>query len=484
VGATEVEQLLELTKDWSPKARINAMEAFEERKKNARRVWYCKSPGRRCNGKPHPGYPYPHARGDQWPPPGDDWFVWALRGGRGSGKTRSGAEWTRRMSKHVPRIALLARTTADIRETVVEGESGLLAVCAYAGEKVEWEPSKHRVTFENGAVGYTYSGEEPDRLRGPQHGAGWADEPAHYPAIEDVWSNLLFGMRLGERPRIAVTTAPKPHPWMTTLIKKPTTVAVKVSTYANIDNLATTFAEMVLSQYEGTRLGQQELYGEILEDVEGALWQTEMFTRDYNTVDFVRIVVAVDPAGTENKRADETGIMVIGLGRDGRYYVLEDATGKYSPAGWADKAIDLHESYGADAIIAEKNYGGDMVAAVINSQLKERKLIARIRIVTATRGKAVRAEPIVGLYEQEKVVHPIGVNLTALETEQLLWVPSDKNASSPNRIDALVWGITDLSGSSGDGMIAAPVQRQILAPSSSLRRSGIASVPALGRRPF
>jgi predicted phage terminase large subunit-like protein len=480
VGATEVEELVRVTKDWSPKAKAAAFEALEERRKNVRRVWYCKSPGRRCDGQPHEGYPYPHARGDQWPPPGRDWFVWALRGGRGSGKTRSGAEWTRRMSKHVGRIALVARTTADIRETVVEGESGLLAVCSYAGEKVDWEPSKHRVTFENGAVGYTYSAEEPDRLRGPQHGAGWCDEPAHYPAIDDVWSNLLLGMRLGEDPKIAVTTTPKPHPWMSALIANEDTVAVKVSTYANLSNLAPSFAKTVLSKYEGTRLGLQELYGELLEDVEGALWQADMLTRETLALDLIRIVVAVDPAGTVNKRSDETGIIVVGIARDGRYYVLEDATGKYSPKAWADKAIDLHEHYRADAIVAEKNYGGDMVKTVIDQQLDARNVAARVRIVTATRGKQVRAEPVVGLYEQSNVIHPEGIDLAELEREMLLWVPGE--GDSPNRVDALVWAITDLSGGSQEGIIAAPSNFEIV-PSSSLRRSDILTGMApLGRR--
>lgn len=517
--ALSLEELELAMQDWTPKAKARAMEAFKERTSGQRRVWYCASPGPACDGRPHEGYPYPHARGDQWPPTGQmfavrsalgermpglftreeaeriaqeangtirrrKWFVFAMRGGRGSGKTRAGAEYTRVMTRHTSRIALIAPTNGDVRDTMIEGESGLEAVFLSAGERIHYEPSKRRVTFPNGCRAGIFSGEEPDRLRGPQHGFGWLDEPAHIPAIDSVWSNFLFGLRLGKDPKVAVTTTPTPKPWMKDLVKDPRTVSRVVSTYANLENLADTYKRNVISKYEGTRLGQQELMGEILDDVEGALWKQEIIR--YATLARIgdslpdaskfsitpemcdRIVVAIDPAGVVNKKSDETGIIVVGR-YQGICYVFADRTGKYSPNNWAGQALDAFEAYKADAIVAEKNYGGEMVETVIQNVAKERGLMPRIIIVTATRGKEVRAEPIVGLYEQGKVLHVRTADvqggraaLAKLEGEMLGWVPG--TGPSPNRVDALVWAITDLMQLNNEIRIATPKGRTLARP--------------------
>ena len=445
----EEDELLRLTKNWTPAAKARAMEALRIRTNEKRHVWYCAFPGPSCDGQPHEGYDYPHARSDQWPPLDSDWFVWALIGGRGSGKTRSGAEYVRKMSAVTGRIALIAPTSADVRDTMIEGDSGLIAVCETAGEKVKWEPSKRRLTFANGCIAGTFTAEEPDRLRGPQHGLAWCDEPAHMPLIDDVWDMLLLGLRLGNSPKIALTTTPRPTKWLKARLAEPSTRAVRVSTYANLMNLAPTFRDTVLSRYEGTRLGRQELHGEVLEDVEGALWTPEMLIQsDLSFEDMDRIVVAIDPAGAVNKRSDETGIIVAGkLGKNA--YVFTDRSGKYSPQGWAEAAVSAYETYSADAIVAEKNFGGDMVRSTILST----GTTARVIVTTAARSKAIRAEPIVALYEQNRVFH-VGP-LPTLEEEMLTWVPGE--GASPNRVDALVWALTELMKPTGEVTISSPM---------------------------
>lgn len=477
-----LEEIMRLAENWTPAAKERALIAYRERTKVAPRVFYCKFPGRMCDGKPHEGYEYQHARSDQWPPPGPDWFVWALVGGRGSGKTRAGAEYIRKMSEHVQRISLIAPTTADVRDTMIEGESGLQAVFAHVGQEIQWEPSKRKITFPSGAIGSTFSGEEPDRLRGPQHGLVWADEPAHYPDTQAVWDMMLLGLRLGSNPRVAVTTTPLPTKWMTTLLKDPLTRKSQVSTYANLGNLAPTFARNILKKYEGTRLGRQELHGEILADVVGALWNGVPILRDeLGMRSLERIVVFIDPAGTNNRKSDETGIVVAGKIGD-QYFVLEDLSGKYSPTGWATAAIKAHIKWQADAIGAEKNYGGDMVKTTIESTAKEMRETVRVIIATATRSKQLRAEPIVALYEQENVFH-VGDHeqFEDLETEMLTWVPGV--GDSPNRIDALVWALTELSGGFSEANVARPRGRIRRDVRSTGRLSPSQLTPGIRRRP-
>jgi len=443
-------EILAMVQDWAPDDQERAAEALGAIERGERRAWYC-THGRKCDGKEHLGYPYPHARGDQWPPPGADWFMWFLSGGRGSGKTRTGAEYTRKMADKVSRMALIAPTGADVRDTMIEGISGLKFVAALAGQKIHYEPSKRRVTFPNGAIATTFSGEEPARLRGPQHGFAWLDEPAHMPLIEDVMSNLQFGLRLGERPHIVLTSTPIPTKWVKRTQKDPKTRTVRVSTHSNRDNLSPIFFDTVVSQYEGTRTGLQELEGRLLDDVAGALWNTQILTREsINPEDLDRIVVAIDPAGTANRRSDETGIVVAGiLGKNA--YVLHDASGKYSPMGWARKAHSLYDMYKADAIVAEVNFGADMVEEIISRNVPTGAIPPRIIKARATRGKAVRAEPVVALYEQTRVFHRIGSNLADLEDEMLTWVPG--HGDSPNRVDALVWAITDLLAPTPPGQV-------------------------------
>ncbi len=448
------EEVLRMQDSLTGEHREEAARQIEAILRGERRAWYCKR-GRKCDGKPHEGYMYSHARGDQWPPPGEDWFAWFLSGGRGSGKTRTGAEYTRRMADRVSRIALIAPTGADIRDTMIEGVSGLQYVCALAGEKIKWEPSKRRVTFPNGCIATTFSAEEPARLRGPQHGFAWLDEPAHYPDIEELWSNLLFGLRLGTRPHVTLTSTPLPTPWVRNIQEREDTRVVRVSTYANIDNLAATFRDQVVAEFEGTRKGRQELYGELLLDVEGALWQEDFLHRepvDWRELD--RIVIGVDPAGAANKRSDETGIVVAGRKRD-TAWVLHDSTGKYTPRQWSDEVYRLYSLYEADAIVVEKNFGGDMVKDVL---LKDQgDLNPRIIVKHAQRSKAISAAPVVRLYEQGRVLHypPMQNDLSKLEMEMLSWVPSS-GAPSPNRIDAMVWAMTELMGNGGVARIATP----------------------------
>lgn len=435
----EVEAIIS---NWTPAAKEKLAQKFKSATSVDRQIWYC-ARGRKCDGEPHEGVPYRHARGKQWPPVGSDWLVWLAMMGRGYGKTRSGAEWTLKISEKVERIALVGRRGKDVRNTMVEGVSGLRSVCEAKGLSYDWMPSKMEFTFANGSVAYGFSAEEPASLRGPEHGAAWLDEPAHMDLIDDVWDNLLFGLRLKGMPggaKILCTSTPLPSKWLKGLIAEKTTRKVTGSTYENLANLDETFKKNVIAKYEGTRLGKQELHGSLLEDVPGALWKQALILRPtlpIEIADFTRIVVAVDPAGSNNRKSDETGIVVVGI-HNGYCYVLEDKSGKYSPNGWATEANNCYIRWQADAIIAEKNFGGDMVRTTIEST----KTRARIIVKTAVRGKQLRAEPVVALYEQGRVFHQ-GQGLVDLEEEMLTWVPGV--GDSPNRVDALVWAIEDLT---------------------------------------
>lgn len=437
----------EAYKQWTPAAQEKALSMLRANQNERWRPFYCHNA--ECDGKPHDEFAWNHGRKDQRPPQDLDWLVWLLMSGRGAGKTRTGSEWVNRAVRKMPRIALIAPTGPDARDTMIEGESGLLNT-APPGQRPHYEPSKRRLTWPNGAIGAVFSAEEPDRLRGPEHYGAWLDEPAFYPLIQDVWDNLLFGLRLGQRPRIVVTTTPKPRPWLKELIKDPRTRLSTVSTYANLDNLSPVFAERVIKKYEGTRLGRQELHAELLEDVEGALWTWEMIegTRVSIEPDLDRIVVAIDPAGSSKAGADETAIVVVGRAGD-EYYVLEDRSGHYTPNGWASVAIATYERWSADAIVVETNFGAEMVT----SNLTNHGFKGRIREVRAKKAKHVRAEPVVGLYEQGKV-HHVG-SFPDMETQLVEWVPFDSD--SPDRLDALVYGVTDQMKISGPASIGNPV---------------------------
>lgn len=397
------------------------------------------------------------ARDNQLEPDGSEWNTWFINAGRGFGKTRSGVEWVRENVKRgCKRIAAVASTNSDIERVMVKGESGFLSVCwkgdkTYAGKKMgfpEWSPTKRTLTWENGAQVQFFSAEEPERLRGPQFELAWCDETAAWNKDMDTWSMLQFCMRLGKHPRIMVTTTPKPTKLIRQILKDPKTVVTTGSTFDNSANLAGTYLKAVKEQYEGTRLGRQELYAEVLEEAQGALWTTAMLdeasVKHEAVPDLSRIVVALDPAVTSNAESDMTGIVVAGIDVNGIAYVLGDYTDRLSPQGWASKAIELYHQYQADRIVAEVNQGGDMVKTTIHGEDET----VPYKAVRASRGKFARAEPISALYERGLVKHvsnpPDGSSLNELETQMRTWEPLG-SIGSPDRLDALVWAITDLS---------------------------------------
>jgi phage terminase large subunit-like protein len=385
------------------------------------------------------------ARDAQKPPEGD-WLTWLILAGRGFGKTRTGAEWVReQIDAGYSRIALVAPTAADARDTMVEGESGILATSPKWNRPL-YEPSKRRLTWPNGAMATLFSAEEPERLRGPQHDAAWCDELAAWARAQEAWDMLQFGLRLGRRPRQLITTTPKPIPTLKAIIAAPTTVTTRGSTSENAANLAPSFLEQIVGRFAGTRLGRQELEAELLDDVPGALWTRAMVDdakKPHPPFEFVRIVVAVDPSGTkgDSDGGDAIGIVVAGRTMDGRAHVIADRTCKLSPDGWGRRAVEAYKEFGADRIVAERNYGGAMVEHVIRTVDQS----VSYKEVTASRGKAVRAEPVAALYEQKKVTHTKGDNLLELEDEMCQMTGSGfLGAGSPNRVDALVWALTEL----------------------------------------
>jgi predicted phage terminase large subunit-like protein len=392
-------------------------------------------------------YTWPYwARPNQLEPPGG-WTTWLVMAGRAFGKTRAGSEWVRYNveQRKASRIALVARTAADVRDVIVEGESGILAVSPPWCKPV-WHASKRRLTWPNGAIATTYSAEEPDSLRGPQHDLAWADELAawQYP---DAWDQLQFGLRLGSRPRTMVTTTPRPIPLIKALISSPNTHVTRGSTYENKANLADAFVQQIIAKYEGTRLGRQELDGEILDDTPGALWTRDLVSAAWirNPPALRRTVVAVDPAVSSGERACETGIIVAGVGTDDKVYVIEDLSGNYSPSAWASVVIQAYHRHQADRIVAESNQGGALVESNIRAYRdpatgQDGRNVA-YRAVHASKGKRARAEPVAALYEQHRV-HHVGA-LHKLEDQMVTWDAST-NAESPDRVDALVWAITDL----------------------------------------
>lgn len=381
------------------------------------------------------------ARPAQLPPPGA-WRVWLLLAGRGFGKTRSGAEWVRlQVDAGARRIALVAPTAADVRDVMIQGESGLLAIAPPRHRPV-YEPSKRRLVWPNGAVAIAFSAEEPDRLRGPQHEAAWCDELAAWRHAE-AWDMLMLGLRLGRDPRCVVTTTPKPVRLVRQLLGDAGVVVTRGSTYDNRRNLAPAFLDQIVRRYEGTRLGRQELNAELLDDVPGALWTRDIVERARvrATPELRRIVVAIDPAATSGEDADETGIIVAALGADGHGYVLDDLSGRYAPGDWARRAVAAYHAKSADRIVAEVNNGGDMVEAT----LRVIDPAASYRAVRASRGKVVRAEPIAALYEQDKI-HHLGA-FPLLEDQMCAFTPDFDRSSagySPDRVDALVWAFSDL----------------------------------------
>ena len=386
------------------------------------------------------------ARPKQLTPHGE-WSIWLILAGRGWGKTLTGAQdmaWFG-LSNPESRIAIIAPTFADGRDTCVEGESGLLSILN--DETIaNYNRSLGEVVLHNGSRFKTFSADSPERLRGPQHHRAWCDELGSWKYTE-TWDQLMFGLRLGQNPKVVITTTPKPIPIIKELAKRKDVHVTSGSTFENEKNLADSAVIALRERYAGTRLGRQELFAEILEDVEGSLWsrdmlQSAMLKFNEKLPDFKRVVVAVDPAVTANKDSNETGIVICATDHKGQYYVLNDISGVYTPDTWAKKTVEAYESYKADKVIAEVNNGGDLVQKVVKTVDPN----VNYKAVRATRGKFVRAEPIAALYEQKRVKH---VNRFSLLEDQLCTYNPEITSISPDRLDALVWGLTELSARSG-----------------------------------
>ncbi|PVM90776.1 DNA-packaging protein [Caulobacter endophyticus] len=372
---------------------------------------------------------------DHQTPPSDPWATWLMLGGRGAGKTFAGAGWITDQAARPCRMALVGPTFHDVREVMIEGPSGLRAM-AQAGNRVRWEGSRRRLVWETGAEAYAFSAEDPDSLRGPQFHAAWADEFCAWPKASETLAMLRFGLRLGEDPRLVVTTTPRPTRALKVLMAQPGVVTTRAGTAANAGNLAPQFLATLEGLYGGTRLAAQELEGIVVE-TDGGLFRAEDLARCRGAppAKFDRVVVAVDPPATA--RGDACGVVVAGR-RDGRAYVLADRTARgLSPNGWARLAVAAAVDFDADALVAEANQGGDMVRTVLAQAAPP----CPIKLVRASVGKRARAEPVAALYEQGRVVH-CGA-FPALE-EELMGLGDGDLGHSPDRADALVWALSEL----------------------------------------
>jgi phage terminase large subunit-like protein len=391
--------------------------------------------------------------------PEDDpsWSYLVVRSGRGFGKTRMSVEdcaWYAATHENES-IAVICPTESDVRGTYFDGPSGFMKFCPPEAIAKKIESPFYKVIMTSGTVIRGFSAEKPDRLRGPQYHRAYADELAAWKtpktkeqkdANSSAWEQLEFGLRLGKNPRVIITTTPRPIPLVRKLIADPLTRLVHGSTFDNAMNLSRVALNKYKSKYEGTRLGRQELHGELLEDVPGALWTRAMIDQAREPVvvpDFERVVIVIDPSGVRDendKNADEVGIAAVAKGVDGRGYVLGDYSCRLSPLGWGRRAIEAYHRHGADRIIGERNYGGAMVEAVIQSVDPN----VPYREVVASRGKILRAEPAAALYEQGRVSH-VGEDLEQLEDQMCCMTSTGYVAEgSPDRVDAVVWGLTEL----------------------------------------
>lgn len=451
-----------LPRGWQnwPRAQLEellaGLEAVADERASGKGPWLCDVPD--CDGRPHKGRRNPHSRAEQRAPADDDWDHWLLLAGRGFGKTRTGAEWAIAQAKVSKdgRGALVGATAADVRDVMVEGESGILA-CSRSAFRPKYEPSKRRLTYPNGAIQTCYSADEPERLRGPQHHYAWADELAAWRYLQHAWDMLGMGLRLGAHPRICVTTTPRPLPLIKELVESERCHKTRGSTYANIHNLAPTFARTVLDRYAGTTLGRQELDAEILADLPGALVQRRHLRHADAAPELDLIVVGVDPAGTGT--GDEAGVLVVGRGKeDGLAYVLDDRSKQMSARETGLTAWRALYDHGAAYIVYEDNFGKqwlrdglvDAYADLHSMDASEREAMRRtesgafpfLRKVTAQHGKVLRAQPVAMRYEQGRIVH-VG-QLPKLEDQLTTWDPHEKPNESPDRIDALVHAVTYL----------------------------------------
>lgn len=393
---------------------------------------------------------------DHWPlwarpeqlAPISDWTTWLMLGGRGAGKTRAGAEWVKSLAlgrwpgatQVTQPIALIGETFADAREVMVEGVSGILSV-HQTGERPTWTPSRNRLEWPNGAVAQLFSADDPDALRGPQFSAAWCDEIAKWRYAEQTWDMLQFGLRLGERPRQLATTTPRPVPLVKRLLADSKTVVSRMATHDNRANLANNFFDEIVSRYQGTKLGRQELDGELIEDRSDALWNRSALEagRIARLPPLERIIVAIDPPVTSHAKSDACGIIAVGKSGE-QAIVLDDASiDKAKPLVWAKQAVALYHKLGADCLLAEVNQGGEMVTTII-AQIDASVPVKSVR---AKRGKWTRAEPVAALYEQGRVVHA-GI-FGPLEDEMCDFGPDGRSGGhSPDRVDALVWAVSEL----------------------------------------
>ena len=377
------------------------------------------------------------ARPEQLMPVGD-WLTWFIKAGRGFGKTRTGAESIRELVEEglASRIGLVGRTPADVRDTMVEGESGILECCPPWNRPV-YQPTTRSLTWPSGARALTFTSYEPDQLRGPQFDAVWYDELAAFAYLRETWDNGQLALRLGARPRQIVTTTPRPLAIIKQIMAAKSTVVTNGSTYDNLQNLAPRFREQVLARYEGTLLGRQEISGELIDDLPGALWK-RTFIALKEAKELQRIVIAIDPASTSQADADETGIIACGVDnqRPPKGYVLGDYSMRGSPDAWARKAVQMYHVHRANFIVAESNQGGEMITQVIHTVDPD----VPVKLVHASTGKHTRAEPVASLYEQGRIFH--GRALPELEDQMCTWLPED--TKSPDRMDAMVWGFTEL----------------------------------------
>lgn len=376
--------------------------------------------------------------------PGKAWHTWLIMAGRGFGKTRTGAETIRCWATkgHYKNIALIAASLGEARTIMVEGQSGLLNIHTEE-ECPKYIPTRRQLHWKNGAVATLFGAEAYEQLRGPQFDCAWIDELAKFRKAEFVWQQLQLCLRLGSDPRCIITTTPRPIKLIEQLIKTPGVVTTRGTTFDNAENLAPGFLDHIQKQFLGTRLGAQELYAELLTQTAGALWHRDMILYQQppenadGTLKLERIVIAIDPATTHHEGSDETGIIIAGLDSAKQAYVLEDLSGKFSPGDWGQRVVAAYWRHRADRVVAEVNKGGDLVERILTSIDPS----IAFKAVRATRGKQTRAEPIAALYEQRRVFHQRP--LTALESQLCDYVPGI-TSKSPDRLDAMVWAITDL----------------------------------------
>lgn len=378
--------------------------------------------------------------------PTGDWRTWLILAGRGFGKTRAGAEAIRKWIEtgKCKRIALIGSTEKDVLQVMIGGVSGIESLYPVDHpNRPSYNASKGMLCWPNGAIAQIFTCARPDKLRGPQFDGAWIDEMAKFRNPQLVWDQLNYALRLGENPQIIVTTTPRPIPIINTLLKAEgqDVIVTRGSTFANLQNLSPHFIKYLKEKYDKTRMGQQEIYGEILDTAAGALWQEtllENLRTDDIPTDFQRVVIGIDPAVTSHERSDETGIIVAGLGQNGKAYVLADLSGRLPGNEWSKRVVKAYKDFHVDRVVAEVNKGGDLIEQTL-------RVIAptiSFKAVRATRSKVLRAEPIAALYEQGKVFH-VRKGLEKLEQQMLSYTP-EFSSKSPDRLDALVWTLTDL----------------------------------------